>query len=595
MRCQIDPRSRYPDRRARFPRRALLAVLLIGFPASLPAQHAPQAAPEDEIPDPTSVTAEAWQEDLRFLARRIPEQHPDPWHHVSEEAFDAAVEGLYGRIPRLGYPEILAGFMEIVALLGPGDGHSRVQLEPPFVNQLYPIRLWWFSDGLFVRSAAPEFVNLVGKRVLFIGTEKTEDAIGRLRPIAAGDNDFQRRLTIPALMLMPDVLFGAGIADAPDRLNIVVEDELGGQTSAVLTPAPLEEGIHHLPNLTHDPIRMGAPPDWPTMWAPSGEVPLYLRDPDNWYWFEYLPEARTLYIQFNVVGDKEDGESVDAFIDRALAAAERQGAERLVLDIRLNGGGNNYRARPIWYRLVGSERWREPGRLFVVTGRRTFSAAQNLATILDEHTPAVFVGEPTGGSPNHYGDARAFRLPNSQLRVSVATLYWQDGMPTDHRPWVAPDLAAELGSAAFREGRDPALEAILALPPGQTRPSLLDLLTEAYGAGGIDAAVETYRAYKADPAHRFQNTERLMNQAGYYLLGGGLVEEAIRIFQLNVEAYPDSWNVYDSLGEAYMEAGRLEAAIANYEKSLQMNPDNTNAVRMLEKLQSTVEAGPDRP
>ena len=559
------------------------------------AQHAPRAAPEEEIPDPATVTAEAWQEDLRFLAERIPEQHPHPWHEVSEETFGAAVDRLHDRIPQLEYPQILVGFMEIVALLGTGDGHSRVRMEPPFINALYPIRLWWFADGLYVRSAAPQFVNLVGKRVLFVGSEKTEDAIERLRPITAGDNDFHRRLTIPALMLMPVVMYGVGLAEEPERLNIVVEDELGGQASAVLTPAALDEGAHELPNLLYDPVRMGAPDDWPTMWAPGGETPLYLRNPYNRYWFEYLPDAETLYIQFNVVGDKEDGESVDAFIDRALATAERRGAERLVLDIRLNGGGNNYRARPIWYRLVGSEQWREPGRLFVITGRRTFSAAQNLATILDEHTPAVFVGEPTGGSPNHYGDARAFRLPNSQLRVSVSTLYWQDGVPTDHRPWVAPDLAAELTSAAFRAGGDPALEAILALPPGQTQASLLDLLTQAYGAGGIDAAVETYREYKTDPAHRFQNTERLMNAAGYFLLGEGLVEEAIRIFQLNVADYPDSWNVYDSLGEAYMEAGQLEPAISNYEKSLQMNPDNTNAVRMLESIRIMQNEGVDAP
>ena len=64
----------------------------------------------------------------------------------------------------------------------------------------------------------------------------------------------------------------------------------------------------------------------------------------------------------------------------------------------------------------------------------------------------------------------------------------------------------------------------------------------------------------------------------------GLVEEAIRIFQLNVEAYPDSWNVHDSLGEAYMEAGQTGLAIQSYEKALEINPDNDNAISMLEKL-----------
>jgi cytochrome c-type biogenesis protein CcmH/NrfG len=62
------------------------------------------------------------------------------------------------------------------------------------------------------------------------------------------------------------------------------------------------------------------------------------------------------------------------------------------------------------------------------------------------------------------------------------------------------------------------------------------------------------------------------------------VEEAVKVFELNVKAYPESWNVYDSLGEAYMVKGDLELAAKNYEKSLKLNPDNENGIKMLQKL-----------
>ena len=146
------------------------------------------------------------------------------------------------------------------------------------------------------------------------------------------------------------------------------------------------------------------------------------------------------------------------------------------------------------------------------------------------------------------------------------------------------DLAAELSAEDLHQNRDPALDAILALEPGAAIPSLIELLQGAYQRGGIEAAVESYKAYRSDPAHRFVNTERLMNEAGYFLLGEGLVPEAIEIFRLNVEAYPQSGNVYDSLGEAYMEAGEKELAIENYEKALKIDPNNSNAVRMLARL-----------
>jgi tetratricopeptide (TPR) repeat protein len=62
------------------------------------------------------------------------------------------------------------------------------------------------------------------------------------------------------------------------------------------------------------------------------------------------------------------------------------------------------------------------------------------------------------------------------------------------------------------------------------------------------------------------------------------IKETIEIFKLNVEVYPQSYNVYDSLAEAYMINGEKELAIKNYEKSLELNPKNTNAIEMLKKL-----------
>jgi CubicO group peptidase (beta-lactamase class C family) len=78
--------------------------------------------------------------------------------------------------------------------------------------------------------------------------------------------------------------------------------------------------------------------------------------------------------------------------------------------------------------------------------------------------------------------------------------------------------------------------------------------------------------------------EGFTNSVGYRLMGQSKLAEAIRIFQLNVELYPMSWNAYDSLGEAYLNHGDKELAIQNYEKSLELNPQNTNGVATLQKL-----------
>lgn len=79
--------------------------------------------------------------------------------------------------------------------------------------------------------------------------------------------------------------------------------------------------------------------------------------------------------------------------------------------------------------------------------------------------------------------------------------------------------------------------------------------------------------------------EASINELGYYLMNTGKVPEAIEILKLNVEVFPESANVYDSLGEAYMKNGDKENAIKNYEKSLALNPGNENAKNMLKELE----------
>jgi Flp pilus assembly protein TadD len=93
----------------------------------------------------------------------------------------------------------------------------------------------------------------------------------------------------------------------------------------------------------------------------------------------------------------------------------------------------------------------------------------------------------------------------------------------------------------------------------------------------------TIRAAEGQP-DAYDHGEMELNGLGYMLLRAGRMDDAVQIFTLNVEAYPNSWNAYDSLAEAYMERGDRELAIANYRKSLKLNPKNTKAIERLKKL-----------
>jgi glyoxylase-like metal-dependent hydrolase (beta-lactamase superfamily II) len=116
------------------------------------------------------------------------------------------------------------------------------------------------------------------------------------------------------------------------------------------------------------------------------------------------------------------------------------------------------------------------------------------------------------------------------------------------------------------------------------RQSICAPMTEELVEDGVEAAVARYRQLKKEEPEDWSFAERELNMLGYQLLNRNRFDDAIVILELNVAVFPEAFNTYDSLGEAYMLAGRTGEAIANYERSLELNPDNTNATAMLTRL-----------
>jgi 3-oxoadipate enol-lactonase len=101
---------------------------------------------------------------------------------------------------------------------------------------------------------------------------------------------------------------------------------------------------------------------------------------------------------------------------------------------------------------------------------------------------------------------------------------------------------------------------------------------------GVDSAAQYFSTFFTREPQVPMFSEAEMNQTGYQYLQAGKTREAIELFRLNTIAYPDSWNVYDSLGEALLKDGQTDIAIKNYERSLAINPDNENAKTILNGL-----------
>jgi len=161
-------------------------------------------------------------------------------------------------------------------------------------------------------------------------------------------------------------------------------------------------------------------------------------------------------------------------------------------------------------------------------------------------------------------------------------------LPISDTTFIRRDSTLNNTSAPPETGDSPALQIIARTGTADAKRISTDTLVpfEMLLSGKTVEAISAYQKIKQDKPTNQSVEENRLNNLGYVLIRQKKFAEAIALLKLNVEFYPKSWNVYDSLAEAYMSNGDKDLAIANYKKSLELNPENTNGVEMLKKLET---------
>jgi hypothetical protein len=373
--------------------------------------------------------------EIRNLVDELEQRHPNPYHAVSRDDFRRTADDLASRAPALTRDQQIVGVMRLLAKLGERDGHSGIHPLSPIPGQrltALPLRLYRFPEGLFVAQA--EDRALVGARVAAIGGVSAEAVEDRVRPLITRDNDWTVLDRIPNFVVCVEVLRGLGIAP-----TFTFELAGGGRRDVSFEPISVQEHI-------------GLFGGWWEATTRPGRQPLYLRLRNIQYGLTRIDRGRALYVAYNATTDP-------GLVPRKLIRLSRnRRVRRIVIDIRLNGGGNN----TTYWGLISAlrhPRINRPGKLRLLIGRRTFSAAGNFAADVDKRTRARLFGEPTGGAPSQWGDSAPIELPLIGLVASTAVEFV--GEETDTRVTTLPNVWVATSAADFFAGRDPVLAAAL--------------------------------------------------------------------------------------------------------------------------------------
>ena len=332
-----------------------------------------------------------------------------------------------------------------------------MQPDPARPLHYYPIELYAFEDGLFVRRADSAHAALVGARVSASATPAPKRRWRGWRPSFPHENDWWVRAWGPFWLTTAEMVHGLGLTADPQRLALVVERAGRVDTVTVAPAGTMAHGDGGAVDMSR----------WVSM--RPGAAPLSEQQPGTLFWWTWLPDSRTLYAALRGVVPAPNSATNRSQWNQLFALADSLQPARTILDIRENLGGNGGLNRYPVQQILRRPWLDQPDRLFVIIGRRTFSAGQQFANLLEAWTQATFVGEPTGQQPSQYGDHRPLVLPNSHLTVQISTVFHQAPNEFDRRAFVPPAVYAPLSSEEYRRGEDPAMAAIMAWKPGAGR------------------------------------------------------------------------------------------------------------------------------
>jgi hypothetical protein len=382
---------------------------------------------------------------------------------ITKEDFAKSCNDIIGKLPKLSEQDTVLEMMKTIALLG--DAHANLSYAK-FRN--YPFYLYWLDDGLYLVTTTVGHMSVLKKRLTKVAGMPIDDVIGKIHPFISHDNEYWIRHVIWNYITNPDLLKYAGVAKSADECEFTFEDDAGRQETVKSMPITISRDTKWIGDPTYEKKMEENPP-------------LYYQGRYN-YFFQAIPESNVMYVNYKRCVENKDYSFI-TFFEEMKKEWNAKKPTKLVLDIRFNSGGSTMILMPLisWVKKV--ENLNKPENFYVITGRRTFSAASQNAAQLYTQTKATFVGEPIGQKPNHWGQVQNLVLDKTKIQLYLSSKYMV--MMSDSDPdTIMPDTSIPWNHNDYFDGKDTILDAILA---GQVPPNLrhyespqdrIDVLTE---------------------------------------------------------------------------------------------------------------------
>nr|HPR33909.1 S41 family peptidase [Prolixibacteraceae bacterium] len=282
-----------------------------------------------------------WNINIDYFATTLEKQHKNLFFQLTRDNFYDQVESLKQQTENLSDAEVVIELSKI--LTNVGDAHTTVDLGNACFNRL-PFGFLYLNDGLFCYRTPENCSKLLGKVLSGIDDTRMEDLYTRYQTIIPHENEPKLQLGIQSNLFCSEILEYLEIAENGHQFTVYTSTGLS---------IPISETELSSISLS---------------FFSGKNVPLYIQDTNKEYWMKALPDEKIMYVQYNSCSQME-GYSFGRFTSDVMKAIKDQNLEKMVVDLRWNGGGNSLIFGPMLNAIKAHSTINQDGHLYVIIGK----------------------------------------------------------------------------------------------------------------------------------------------------------------------------------------------------------------------------------
>lgn len=383
-----------------------------------------------------------WKTDLDYLRKELSEKHFNFFTVKSKEYFEAGIDAIKKDCDNLTDVQVAIKTQQLIAQFG--DSHTMLHFNQLLdKDKILPLHLLWTSDGLHVLHTTKSNEEILGCKISAINNVPIATVADSLSTLLTIDNQAMVKSMAPQFIPSVQLLEYFGFMQSGEVV-LTLEDN----KSYTLKPEIIDQS-----NVAS--------------FKPES-VSFCIANQKVFFTDSYFSDSKIYYILYNkcwgkeselLYGDKDRAASLPSFNefgDKAFDVLNGNPIDKIIFDMRFNGGGNSAPGSDFIKRLAEYLNKHPDVKTYVVIGRNTFSSAILNSMDFKKMTNAVFVGEETAGKPNHFGEVKSIQLPGSGLQVGYSSNYFKN--TEEDISTLKPDVQIEMSFSDFTKGIDPVFE-----------------------------------------------------------------------------------------------------------------------------------------